>query len=1042
MEAFHWRNIHRGFQGFEDLALEYVAMKHSSPGNWTHTPYTRDGNRDACSIICGFRPNDLSPEEWWMEAKYSTHGERLTRYRLDSTIVSAAIHGNVSKIIFVTNISISTKTIVDIRAALKQAIHCREVYFCGKTTLEYWLFKNPEVFQRYFPNTDIKTLSLNPLFLSEGIEFFSNQKIGLSVSEPLKFLHLNREYYLFFSVFSQSSLTLPLSVGEGFSGVKILSSSSLSLAAGITPCVVKLSIGLDYSMPYRLTDGRTYSRSNQLDGAILKLGPLELVSKTPLEVLPAVADRLFLPSQEQNFKKLKDAYESAGKRLTPSVNFLIGSSGTGKTYLMDRFVQECLDLDQTVFRVTFSSHSITNDLNIYYMLVFCLYPYLPPDMVDETYLKKLQDSNLENTVIYQAAAYLREPDRLHQFFISTMCEEIFPNNLHLNPRVILLDDLHKLEHDSLSFLLAAISELAKKQQPIYVLVNGWPEITESAGYRLAKRRIFLQELSCSLTPSDLAAAISKAGIWGFDFDPGLCPIIFPSVIELLAFVKHLHGTVLHSLEDFLIESRLFLSSDIAQENVLARFQKLFEVDSAAENLCKHIYWSINGVPIQAPMTETERKLIRLGLVKTDDSNTRLIPYHDQYSLIFRRRFELTSVSPSNGEPDVYINTIRLISACDPKSISQAIEQLQKWKEEGRFYAMLYVLEGVFETSKKDFLRGEIGDRAYFALYRCYAFGVTNGSHTKSGCSVFEKIIEETKFISDPEVLSIRLESIFELINSRYEWLRHDEAYEYINELKDLVAALQNMQQLPRDPYKCEKYVLTRQVEMLISSEHEEPQTEELFRELDGITEAYHFDYEREFFKLRYAESMYYRDTARAFAMATESQDRLLTLCGPDEKFYLWAKMDCEYLKLILKRPNADFNAMRDAHLALRKNFFNDYRKRLFAVVNIYYVNGLISSGDKILFSDNTTPRDMRPRQAAFYAETMALRYALQGKRKLANMELEKAAELFAQFPSYLAVIYHNQQILTDGLFQKGRVRFCTENICPEGDYCIDPRCIW
>lgn len=196
MKAFDWGDIDRGFQGFEDLAFTYVESEYKIGTGWAHTPYAGDGNRDGYSIICGFRPHDLSPEEWWMEAKYSAEKKRLSRYRLDSTIVSAAIHGNVSKIVFVTNISVSTKTIVDIRTALKQAAHCREVHFCTKSTLEYWLTQNPNIFQKYFPNSDIQSLSVKSLFLSEEIEFYSDQKIGLSVFESLKYVQIGRMYYL------------------------------------------------------------------------------------------------------------------------------------------------------------------------------------------------------------------------------------------------------------------------------------------------------------------------------------------------------------------------------------------------------------------------------------------------------------------------------------------------------------------------------------------------------------------------------------------------------------------------------------------------------------------------------------------------------------------------------------------------------------------------------------------------------------------------------------------------------------------------------
>lgn len=261
-------------------------------------------------------------------------------------------------------------------------------------------------------------------------------------------------------------------------------------------------------------------------------------------------------------------------------------------------------------------------------------------------------------------------------------------------------------------------------------------------------------------------------------------------------------------------------------------------------------------------------------------------------------------------------------------------------------------------------------------------------------------------------------------------------------MKHLITALQALQQLPQDSNQCEKYVLSSQIEMLICSENEESQSEKLFRKLDYITKTYHFNYEREFFKLRYAETLYFRDTARAYIMAEECQNNLQKLCGSEDKFYLWAKMDCEYLRFVLKLPDANLKALQDAHHALRHNFFNDYRKRLLAFACIYYAADLLPNGDEILFSDISTLRDMRPRQAAFYAETMALRYALQGKFDLANQELQKAAELFKYFPSYLTVIYHNQRILKNGLFSNSKVKFCSENTCSDGSYCIDPRCIW
>lgn len=1042
MKAFDWANIDRGFQGFEDLAFAYVEAEYKIANGWTHTPYTGDGNRDGYSIICGFKPHELSPEEWWMEAKYSTENKRLSRYRLDSTIVSAAIHGNVSKVVFVTNISVSSKTIVDIRTALKQAVHCREVHFCTKSTLEYWLTQNEEIFNEFFPNTDINTLALKPLFLSEEIEFFSDQRIGLSVYEPQKYLQLDKEYYLYFSVYSDQTQTLPLSISDGFYNIELLSCDRITLSPGITPCAVKLSLKSNYSMKYKLPDGRTIQRSDHLDGPLLKLGPLEIVVKTPMEVM-AATHMLYIPSQEQNLKRMNASYDVALSKMRPSINFLTGVSGSGKTYLMERFVHENINLDKSVFRVTFSTHHITNDLNIYYFLVFCLYPYLPPDMVDEPYLKKLQDHSLDCSVIYHAAQYLEQPDLLHQFFISAMSEDIFPVNLHLNPRVILLDDLHKLEQDSLKFLLSAITELAEKRQPIFILANGWPEMMETSAYRAMKNRVFVQEFSCTITAKDLAEAISRTDILDFDFDPKLCTVIFPNIIELLAFVKYLEGRKLHNFEDFLIESRLFLGSSTAKECILDRFQKLFAIDSDAANLCTKVYWSVNGVPLHDPMTEMELKLIQYNLVKINNKNTRLIPYHDLYRQIFCQKFEFPASISETGEDDIYIDTARILTYGGTKAqLSEALTLLQQWKCEGRFYAILYVLEGLFETSRKDSLRSKIGNVAYFQLYLCYAYGVANGSRSKSGKSVFQDIVDQTAMESDPEILIVRMDAVFELINSSYEWLMHGTARAYIKTIDKLITSLQRIRQLPQDLNQCEKYLLTRQIEMLISSEHEEEQAETLFRNLDHTAYIYHYDYERAFFKLRYAESLYLRNTFRALNMVEECKSSLLTLRGPEEKFYLWAKMDYAFLQFVLKMPDADFEEMKAAQSELKKNCFNDYRKRLFAMASIYYVSGLVESGDQILFSDATTVRELRPRQKAICAETMAIHYALHGDIAQAEKELQKAADIFHEFPSYLKVIRHNQDILKSGAFHPDKIDFCVDQIFHPGWYYIDPRCIW
>ena len=145
----------------------------------------------------------------------------------------------------------------------------------------------------------------------DGGEILCGEEKALSIPPRLH----NSQYYLYFSVYSDRARTLALSVGSAFSGIALLSPANITLAPGITPCTVKLLLESGYSMTFRFPDGRTAKRSDRLDGALLRLGPVDLVVKAPLEVL-AAAHTLYLPTQEQNLEILKKLWSRQRWKVT------------------------------------------------------------------------------------------------------------------------------------------------------------------------------------------------------------------------------------------------------------------------------------------------------------------------------------------------------------------------------------------------------------------------------------------------------------------------------------------------------------------------------------------------------------------------------------------------------------------------------------------------------------------------------------------------------------------------------------------------------
>lgn len=148
-----WSDLKDGYRGFEKLAVRYVQCTYDS--KFEHTRDTRDGNKDArlvrdeFTIVIGFQKAEKFPEEWWMEAKFSEEKKQITRYRLDATLVSAILKGTVGRIIFVTNIQVDAQTVNDIRQAITCTTRCKEVDFCTRDCLEYWLYQNPDILKEF-----------------------------------------------------------------------------------------------------------------------------------------------------------------------------------------------------------------------------------------------------------------------------------------------------------------------------------------------------------------------------------------------------------------------------------------------------------------------------------------------------------------------------------------------------------------------------------------------------------------------------------------------------------------------------------------------------------------------------------------------------------------------------------------------------------------------------------------------------------------------------------------------------------------------------
>ena len=1047
MNGINWSQIKNGFRGFEQLAFDYVKCAFPSErhnATWKKTKETRDGNKDAHSIILGFRPSGLSEEEWWMEAKYSEKRNVLPRYRLDATVISAAIQGNVSKVIFVTNISISTKSMMDIRLTLKRTLNCGEVHFCTKNTLEHWLITHEAYFRKYFPSEDRTIIELEPLFLSEGIDFFSSIKHNQAFSEPLKILRKGEQYYLYFSVFSSDKKEASLKIFPELTGIKIISSPLLELVEGENTCCAKIEIEPAFALKYTLPDHSIEQKKDYLDGCIFLLEGTEILTKNSLSVLNATIPSMKIDSQKQLLTKLVMQYRSFTEKQACTYISIDGNSGVGKTFILEEFIHQKITPSDNFTSIQFTDDHFRNQKLICHILSFILFPYLPTGSIDSEYLEQLHvASPLDDTL--KKLLISKDPDFINHVFGNTShTQELFPTQMKINERVILLDDVQKLEPNALAFLYSVLIELYNKKQPIFLIVTGWSEFKKTQPYVRFVSNVCLINQSLRLTANDLIQALTSHNILDVGIDAHVVTHAFSSVIELLQFVQYCQDIHIENTEELLFSVNLFLNSDLATEYILSTFLSLFRTHPELRPICDAIYWSLNGKAILSSVTDVERLLIECEVARLSDDGIAIIPFHDRYQQIYRCKF-LRPKYLVLKESDDFLNDLQnvLLYSADQMALTKCLEQIDQMKQKGSFFTLLYLLEPVFKDSELTLLRQKLGEYNYFKLYLAYGFGVANQSRSKSGKAIFQAICKESKSATDLQTKRIRVEAIFELINSDFEWLQYDSSQENISELLNLVFQLHNFDMLTQDLYEYDKYVLALATTHYIAAELETVGAEEAFSKFYQELEMRPLVYEAMFIRLRYGQTQYLKNAQKGLEIAKEAMCAIKQLRGETDKFYLWSKMDAAFLEFTMTKEPRKILEIQQTHELLRENFYNDYRKRTFSVACCYFSIGMVEEGIHYLFSEVTHSRELRPRQKGFFYQTLAIYELFRGHTCEAVAALRKAAVIFEHIPSYMNIIAHNQNVIQNDSFDQTRLVFCAQK--QQFDlqfYYIDPRCIW
>ncbi len=1034
MNTFDWRNIKGGFAGFESFALRFVNSQFPSSSGWNATGTTRDGNRDAYTVIVGFQPYPTAEEQWWMEAKYSTEADRLTRYRLDATVVSAILCGNVSKVIFVTNIVVNTKTILDIRMALYNAVHCREVFFCTKYTLEYWLSQNPEIANEFFGYGGNSHFEFPELFVIGDMEFYSIISQNLSFQEPIRLLQRGKRYCACFSVFCTRNRRIRVNLGRHIKGITFCSSRYFELNERENHLRVEFKIDLNY------TGG---NGQNGNSGPVFQIGGREVVSKYIVEV---AKDEVIieLEVQQNILSDLKTQLKTFQAQNFSFCYCLQGNSGVGKSFILDQFVLSLETGKFPLFSLRISTSVADTNRMLLEMLLFIYFPYLAPETIDEEYLLNLKGCYL-SSLLKELVASKNSFDKLCAIFSSVQEDSFFPTVMSINQRIVILDDLHKLGPPQKHFLIQLLLNALNRKIPLFFILCGQSSFF-CGEFEILRQHAVLKEQECVLSSADILKSLPLIETEHCLIDPQFFSEIFPNLVELLSFRRYI-ATLKEEIngpQSFILAGQSFFKSRISEQEIINQFSTVLAGNEELNELCNSIYWSEDGIPLPYRDFQSIRNaatLLSMKLVRYRENNY-IVPYHDIYQRYYRHHFHRPTLLHFVQLSSIQTLQETLDWQSDRGQLWNLVEQTEQMIKEHKFYSAHYLLEYSFTQGNRDMLISRLGEQIYYKLYMCFAMATANVSVMQSGREIFKRIKEETWYSTDAVILEVCEDATWELVNSLYEWLEFDKSISCIEDLFSIIQRLQLLGRRDNEQKKCNHYHDAMVIRTLIKSEQRLPDVEADYQTHCKNMLAYDFIYRYHTFKVRYGLTIMREDMKQAHTIMLESVKELMETRGPEDRYYLWSSFAAHYLDLLLDEKPGTLQLVLNCHEKLKKNFFNDYRKKNFAIAAYYYCHHDMNSGNRYLFQEMKIERELRSRQKAFYYETIALYEYLYGSLEQALDALYNASLVFKDLMSYLDIIRHNEILIKSGKGDRKTAQFCCNYVLQENIYYVDPRCAW
>lgn len=1033
----NWKKIDGGYKGFEKLAVRYVQTEYDS--RFCQTSDTRDGNKDAVledeiyTIILGYQATSKSIEEWWMEAKYSDSREILPRYRLDATLVSAILKGNVKHIFFVTNTNIQSQVINDIRQAIIGTTVCQNVTFCTRTTLEYWLYENTDVLREFFPDYNNKPIELEKQVLVDKINYYTSVKINYIFKEKLSVLELGQIYCAEFSVFSSVQEIVTLRLNSALNGIKFMGRHKYTLHNGINNIYFEFMLKENYGYKSQ----KRHQEHMLLPEPSFQLGTLQIISADNILVNKDTVPQYDIISQKAVKNEILNFFASIRNKTGTNLFYLYGQLGAGKSYVLNNYLNSSKRFMCPSFFCEMTGNYNYDLQNIIDCVNYIYFPFIPSDSITPDYLKQIGNNNYipEN---YKKLISLHGNEEISIFLHKYISENVtlFPKRMYTNQRQIIIDDIHKASNIIINALYKIIIEQSMINAPLRILFSGqWVRHTEI--YTKLCSLVNVEEKELCITADDCLNLLS-------------CPcindrlrvylnsnLLFSNIIELLMFARYVHESTKNiiDMETFQILYHLFFQERILDMYLKRLFDNTLSCDEEAAVFCNKVYWNLQG--ILRTNTEVEQKLLCQHIVKLDATAQRVIPYHDLYAKCYRKNFVCKQL--------LDIPFAQLLEAGNCESIKSIANRLHTEYLRKNYILVYYTLEPIYTHANS--FKNLMDEIMYYTLFQDFAHSCAFCSIDYSGSILFERIYNETKLLYNPsqQIYMINIAALWELTNSTFESLKYKKALMLCDELQKRINYLAECAILVEAAKENIYYHNVNVIRSMIKSELQEGDCELFFQWTVDQMLAYHKQERLWSFRVRYSLTIMQRDYPKALQLLQQCKQYYESNNYLNEKNYLWSCFYISYIKMITSTEMRIKHQEESMALLILEKvkdaFFNDYRKMIYGMILYYYSCNRKDEAEIFLMKDCHVLREKRPRLKGFEYLIFALQHILGGNSLSALNELKNAYTIFKHIPSYCNLIKHNMDLVMAKCSIKS-IQYYLGGYMEDDIYYIDIRGCW